>query len=287
MTDLVLGTAQFGSGYGVTNLRGRIPDSVVQSMLRSAVSGGIRAFDTAADYDDAQSRLGRFLPPGVPVRVVSKFRLSEDGSAPTFHSVIGQNLQALNASSLYGLLLHRVSDLDDPRMPAVLELLAEAQSRGVVECVGVSIYDEVDLDRAISRWPNLNLIQIPASIADQRLLDNPVLQERHESGTVVHARSAFLQGLLLAEPSQLEGQFARLAPTLASLDAVAQAAKTTPSAVALAFLRHHHVVDAVIVGVTSGGELEALLSDWSAAVGLAPEPLDAPEDLLDPRKWQV
>lgn len=286
MTDLVLGTAQFGSGYGVTNTRGRIPDGVMQSMLRKAVVGGIRSFDTAADYGDAESRLGKLLPPGVPVRVVSKFRLSDDGSAPTFHSLIGQHLQALNVSSLHGLLLHRVSDLEDPRMPAAIELLADAQSRGILDRIGVSIYDGMDLDLAISRWPALNLIQIPASIADQRLLEHPVLLNRHQEATVVHARSAFLQGLLLAEPRLLEGEFARLRPTLQNLDAVAKAARTSRPAVALAFLQHHQLVDAVIVGVTSEAELEALLSDWSAARGLSPEPVDAPEDLLDPRRWR-
>lgn len=285
MTDLILGTAQFGAVYGVTNTVGRISDDELRAILTGSVSSRIRTFDTAADYHDAQVRLGSLMPTDAPVRYVSKFRLPDDGSEPTFEQLIAAPLRALRASTLHALLLHRVGDLRDPRMDMAIDLLREARSQGYVEHMGISAYDREDLRLAIARWPDFDIAQIPASIVDQRLLHDSALRQRHEGGTIIHARSAFLQGLLLANPKALEPRFAALASTIAMLDDVAHELGATRAAVALAFLRHHPLVDAVIVGVTSTSELTSLTADWTAAMEFSPSPIEAPEQLLDPRGW--
>lgn len=292
MTRLVLGTAQFGSGYGITNDRRRIDDATVTAILRTALDRGIDTFDTAAEYDDSQDRLGALLDRPSPARFITKFTLPEvdadaDADAEvTALAMYGASMQRLAVDRLAGLLFHRISDLRDARSGAALDLLREARSAGVIERVGVSIYDRDDLDLVLETFPDLDLLQIPGNVVDRRLLDDTDVAELHDAGVEIHVRSAFLQGLLLAQPQTLDERFAALVPVIESLRGAAADAGSDTVTLLLGALREHPVVDAVLVGATSAAEVTATADAWAAPSVQAfdaGEPL--PVSVLDPRRW--
>lgn len=292
MTRLVLGTAQFGSGYGITNDRRRIDDATVTAILRTALDRGIDTFDTAAEYDDSQDRLGALLDRPSPARFITKFTLPEadadaDANAEvTALAMYGASMQRLAVDRLAGLLFHRISDLRDARSGAALDLLREARSAGVIERVGVSIYDRDDLDLVLETFPDLDLLQIPGNVVDRRLLDDTDVAELHDAGVEIHVRSAFLQGLLLAQPQTLDERFAALVPVIERLRGAAADAGSDTVTLLLGALREHPVVDAVLVGATSAAEVTAIADAWAAPSVQAfdaGEPL--PVSVLDPRRW--
>jgi aryl-alcohol dehydrogenase-like predicted oxidoreductase len=283
MTQLILGTAQLGSAYGVTNTRGRLADDEVRSLLELARAAGVVTFDTAADYGDSQQRLGAFAPSGG--RYVTKFSLPAV-TEPDADSLYGRSMADLRVSSLAGLMFHKMSDLDDSRAARTIELMREARDRGAVERIGVSIYDDTDLAKAVQTFRDLTLMQFPGNILDGHLLDSPVMQELHASGVELHVRSAFLQGILLADPSTLSPFFAPLAPALVHLAKVASHTGTTVLGLALRYLRDHPLVDGVVVGATTPAELEAILAEWQLPQsGIESNDLGVPRSLLDPRLW--
>ena len=55
---LAIGTAQFGSDYGVSSAPGRLSTSAIKSILRLARKSGIDTLDTAAAYGDSEEILG-------------------------------------------------------------------------------------------------------------------------------------------------------------------------------------------------------------------------------------
>ena len=58
---LVLGTAQFGSDYGVANKVGKPNKQEIFKILTSAWESGIRKYDTAPDYGPSEAILGEFI----------------------------------------------------------------------------------------------------------------------------------------------------------------------------------------------------------------------------------
>jgi aryl-alcohol dehydrogenase-like predicted oxidoreductase len=286
MTELILGTAQFGTAYGITNAAGRIDDDLVTGILRVAASHGIDIFDTSPGYGDAQQRLGSLAVETSP-RYVSKFALPDDAATlPSAAELSDATLESLRVDSLYGMLFHRVDDLRDPRADDAWRLLREARDAGAITRIGASVYDAADLAVALERFPDLDLLQIPGSIVDRRLLDSALVAEVHERGVEIHVRSAYLQGLLLAEPAALPVHAAPLAPVIDSLHGEAARQQTTVIALALGYLRDHPLVDGVLVGATNPAELEATAAAWAAPVdttGVANPGLD--ERVLDPRRW--
>ena len=58
MQSIVLGTAQWGLDYGVTNSRGRLSEDALHNLLDIAQRAGIATLDTASAYGDAEERIG-------------------------------------------------------------------------------------------------------------------------------------------------------------------------------------------------------------------------------------
>src|SRR5688500_9398140 len=57
---LALGTAQLGMAYGVANRRGRLSARDVEAILDAAIALGVRCFDTAPVYGDAEQAIGEW-----------------------------------------------------------------------------------------------------------------------------------------------------------------------------------------------------------------------------------
>ncbi|MDH6423819.1 aldo/keto reductase [Aurantimicrobium minutum] len=286
MSQLILGTVQFGLDYGITNSSGEIPDQVVQQMLVFAQEHDIRVFDTAADYGNSQYRLGQLAPIGNSNRYVTKFSLPADGSLPTQENVYSDSMKLLRVQKLHGVLFHKLEDLTDPRLEKTLEILRAGRDAEILSRIGVSIYNRADLELALDVFPDLDLLQLPANVLDMDLLESDEVHMLKSRGVEIHVRSVFLQGLLLTSPSQLSEFFEPLKPALIELQNVAAETGKSLLELVLAKIRHHRYVDAVLVGATTLGELTEITSAWESASEYEDFELPAvPREILDPRVW--
>lgn len=284
MTRLVLGTAQFGAGYGAMNTSGRLSDATVREVCTSALEGGVEIFDSSPYYGDAQQRLGDLVSPFERPKFVSKFGLGDEG-APGLDEILTRTLHNLKVDHLEGLLFHRVQDLRDQRAAEVSALVREARAEGLVKGMGASVYELSDLEAALAMAPDLDIVQLPGSVVDRRLLDHPLLAEFHDQGGTVHVRSAYLQGVLLASPEDVPEKLSELRPVMTELRETAESCGASLIELLLGFLKHHPLVDAVVIGALSAKEMRETLTAWDRApeVKAAGPVLD--EKLLDPRRW--
>jgi aryl-alcohol dehydrogenase-like predicted oxidoreductase len=264
LRKLGLGTVQFGLAYGVTNARGQVPTAEAGTILESALAAGIDLFDTAAAYGNSESVLGQALAARGEVRIVSKLPpLAGEriGAAEIeqCRAAVRHSLAQLRRPSLYGLLLHRPDDLRKPGAERLAALLAELKSAGTVVRIGISAYDRAQIDLALDRLP-LDLVQVPVNLLDQHLLQDGTLDRLKRGQVEVHARSAFLQGALLAEPAALPGHFAPYRERLSAVGRAAARAGLSRLALCLRFVLAQSAIDRVIVGVTSVAELQQILA---------------------------
>lgn len=281
MTRLILGTAQLGSAYGITNNR-QLNEQEVSDILASAEMLGIDTLDTAPGYGEAESRIGRLRRDSASFRYITKFSLaSVDAISP-----VQRSLEMLRTPSLEGLLAHRIEDLEEPGFSVVLRGIVSAKRDGLLKHFGASIYEKKDLELVEKAMPGFTLLQLPGNVVDTRLLDSPEVRRLRERGVEIHVRSAFLQGLLLADQSTLPSGFGVLAPTLRDLDEAAEEAGTSRLSLLLGALRFHPNCDAVVVGASNAGELREIADAWGRAktpVDYSSDPL--PDWVLDPRTW--
>jgi aryl-alcohol dehydrogenase-like predicted oxidoreductase len=289
MTALGLGTAQLGLPYGVSNRGGQPSREEAAAILAAALAGGVRTIDTAPAYGGAEELLGRLLPAGAGVRIVTKTPPLSGGEATAaecdeVRRAAERSRERLRRESLDALLVHHGSELALPGGERLAGALLELREAGLVRQLGVSVYSRAELDAARALLP-LELVQLPLNAFDQRLLRDGTVAELRREGIEVHVRSAFLQGLLLMAPDELPDRLAGAGPPLRRYRELCRAAGADPLGAALGFAAAAGA-DVVLVGANSAGELERCLGALREGVDvdLASLALEDPE-LIDPRRW--
>lgn len=293
-TALCLGTAQFGLDYGVTNFTGQVVRAEVQRLLARATGSAIVWLDTAQAYGDAEQVLGACLPPDHGFGLISKLAAQPNEPFSAAHTELWEanfqrSLSRLGANRIDAFLLHNAADLRRPDATWLLEWLLSLRERGFVQRLGVSIYSGAELEGL--PLDQLQLVQLPLSLYDQRALQDGTLVKLQQLGIAIHARSLFLQGLLLTPAPQWPAWVDQaLLRHHVRLEAWALERNTSAHSMALAFAQQCEALEAAVIGVTNSAELEQLLKGWDqAAADKGIGDLDrwawAEGDSLDPRRW--
>lgn len=290
---LCLGTAQFGLAYGVTNANGQVPESGVAQLLNQASASCIRWLDTAQAYGNAESVLGRNLPSGHAFQITSKLA-AQPQSAFTAQDAVAweegfrRSCERLGLKSLDALLLHAPADLRKPGSNYLEEWLLGLRNRGLVERLGVSIYTADDLEGVNDEL--LDLVQLPLSLFDQRLLQDGTVSSLRARGTSLHARSLYLQGLLLI-PAEQWPSWASIETRKhhVALEALSKERDCRLIDLVLGFAKAQTDLEAVVLGVCSAGELAELQRSWAITSPWQEEEWQnwalQDADILDPRHW--
>jgi len=288
---LGLGTVQFGLDYGFPASGGRVSEADVRVLLRDAHDAGIRLLDTAERYGTAEEVLGRALWDGHAFRIVTKTPVVDGseataGEAQTFKAALDRSRHRLGVRSLYGVLVHAAADLLKPGGERLIDALGECREAGWVQRIGVSVYDAAEIDGVLERFTP-DVVQLPFSIADTRLLRSGHLAALKALNVEVHARSLFLKGILLRAPESLPDYFAPVRARLQDIGKFVSDQGLTRLQACLAFGFQRPELDHLIVGTKNLAQFRAVL----AAARDAGKPLDAsvgPIDdvrFIDPRRW--
>jgi aryl-alcohol dehydrogenase-like predicted oxidoreductase len=264
--ELGLGTAQFGFPYGISNRNGQCSLEGVQAILSLAMKHGIKLIDTAASYGDSEAVIGQCLAAADRVKIVTKTPSfvgidSRNDAAALLEKTFKNSLERLCRSQIYGLLLHNCQDALGENGECLITAMVGLKEAGLVDRIGISVYDAAQIDQVMDKF-QIDIIQVPFNVFDQRLERSGHLQSLKDSNIVIQARSVFLQGLVLMEPREIPAYFNLARPLLSQFHRdVAEAGLTAVSA-ALHFVRQNQYVDQVVVGVTSVDELAQIMNPW-------------------------
>jgi aryl-alcohol dehydrogenase-like predicted oxidoreductase len=292
LSRLGLGTVQFGVDYGVSNRAGRPDEREVAAILARISRAGVGYLDTAPAYGEAELLIGRHLPPGHRLRIVTKAPAITDATVTARHGrqvldSLAASLDRLKVSAVHGFLVHQSENLAGKGWQHLVDALLEARARGWTKRIGASVYNSDQLALVESRF-SPELVQLPLNVLDRRPITSGLLPRLKAAGVEIHARSVFLQGLLLMRPDELPEFFAPLRQTIVRLRETWQRRGLSALGGCLAFAFRQPEIDAVIVGVNRVQELEQI----EAVVASLPDgdtdiALDQPIDpaYLDPSRW--
>jgi len=265
---MVLGTAQFGLIYGITNQVGQPDQTLVNEMVSIAIANGVQFFDTARAYGNSEYAVGRALSGGLASRIGLITKLSpldgcsDDASHDTVAAFVErsvyQSCYALEVSKLDVLMLHRAYHLN-AWGGVVWETLRRFKVDNVINRLGVSVQTPDEALEALD-FQDVEFLQVPYNILDHRW--GAVIQKisviRQQRPLVIHVRSALLQGLLCTDEDALW----RRANCLNSSEIISwlsdQAKKYSGGDVTelcLRFVVSQSWVDGVVVGVETKQQL--------------------------------
>jgi aryl-alcohol dehydrogenase-like predicted oxidoreductase len=284
---LAIGTAQFGQRYGIANRGGGVTIDQARSILEVAASAGIDTLDTAMAYGDCEAWLGKI---GVERwRVVSKLPAVSESCkdlAGWAQHRVHSSLKTLGIERLHALLLHSPGQLLGPQGDALYRALIRLREQGLTKKIGVSVYGPAELESYIRRF-DLDITQAPFNVVDRRLLSSGLLTVLQQSGVEIHARSVFLQGLLLMNAESRPAAFGRWQPLWERWQQWLAQQNVTALQAAVSFALSRPEIDRVIVGIDCCRHLDDILDIARAPLALVfPRDLESTESaLIDPSQW--
>lgn len=277
---LALGTVQWGMSYGIAG-RGQPSAAEVGDILALGKRAGITMLDTAHVYGSAEKVIGAQDTAGM--RIVTKtlkMRPSriESAEIAAVEAALEDSFARLQQASVYAVLVHDADNLLIPGADRLWKLLERYRDAGRIGRIGVSVYDPAQCRAVASAFP-VEIVQLPFNVYDRRFRESGVLSELKARAVEVHARSAFLQGLLLMSPESLPRHFDAIRGHHARLHAWFGAHNMSALAGSLHFCLQEAHVDRVVVGCETAAQLGEILD---AAAAEAPSMLQTPFALTDP-----
>ena len=292
MSKLCLGTAQFGLNYGITNKYRKIQNKEIKLILEKAIKENINYFDTANLYGDSEKIIGNNLK-GKDFKISTKFtskvkKTFTEEDINFLETEFQRSLSNLNKDFIETYLIHNPNDLKKNNNHLLINWLKSLKDRGLIKKIGISIYEKCDLKDIDIK--DIQIVQMPLSVYDQRLLENNFIYNLLEKDISIHLRSIFLQGLLLQEsnnwPSSINQLFLEhhknyeneiFKENLTLLDS------------AILFIKSLDFAELIIFGVTNISELNSILLSWNSKKILKNLDYEKykwnyPKD-IDPREW--
>jgi len=256
---LALGTVQFGLKYGVANRGEKVTLENAKQILRHAYAVGINTIDTAIAYGDSEQRLGEIGIKGL--QVVTKLPSVPKNCSDIqkwIYASVTESLARLNVEKLAGLLLHTPLELLTPRGGNLYAGLQNLKQDGIVDKIGISIYDPAELDAVCNRY-SIDLVQAPFHILDRRLIHSGWMDRLERQGTELHVRSVFLQGLLLMNASDRPPYFSKWESLWNKWDQWLETNNITPLAACLGYALSFPQIKKIVVGVDLLEHLTAII----------------------------
>ena len=185
--------------YGIANKTGKISDLEMNRILNKAKDNNILTIDTAKSYGDCEQKLGKQVVDEFKVITkVSNLTQPRNNTNDFVLEELKDSLGKLNLNNLDTLLLHRSKDLLDYKKNEIYESLILCKEAGLINKIGISADNVSDVESIINIF-DIDVVQFPFNIFNRELIESGLLKVLKNKKIEVHARSIFLQGLLLME----------------------------------------------------------------------------------------
>lgn len=290
---IVIGTAQFGLNYGITNKTGKVDLEEVISILDLASQHGITVLDSASSYGNSEEVIGKAvqaLGKAKNFSVITKIYLESFEDIRTqVYSQIEKTLMDLNGINLHSLMIHQGHQLLNCH-DKLISVLADAKREFSIPKIGSSVYDLAELMKVSELMP-LEIIQIPYNVLNQNIVKGRFIADLKIKGCEVHARSIFLQGSLLASKDEQPEFLKKFPNEMNKYYNHLEISHLTALEFNLFHALGNPYLDSLVLGVISVEQLQEIIEAFEKSKSITVLDLkdlnSTNENLINPAKWNL
>jgi aryl-alcohol dehydrogenase-like predicted oxidoreductase len=290
MSIIAIGTAQFGYKYGI-NYKKKTSFFEKKKIITQAEFDGFKFIDTSPVYGDAENVIGRILKPNHSFNIITKTTLAKGSNInynliEDFKKNFFLSLKKLKQTNIYALLIHNSDDLFKKNSEKLYRAIKSLKDNKLIKKIGVSVYEKREID-AVLRHYDFDIFQIPCNILDQRLIQDGTLEILDKKNIEMHARSVFLQGLLLMKVNELPNYFKPIYLKLSSWHKKLKDNNISPVNAALSFAMNLKKFKSIIVGFNNYKQFQQVSSyKFIKLPFLTDDLICNNRKYIDPRYWK-
>lgn len=291
MNILGIGTAQFGIKYGL-NSEKKISLSEIKKIIEYTDNQKSFGYlDTAPAYGNSESIIGNVLKKNHSFKIITKSDFIKEDVINTkviekFKKNFFFSLKKLKQKKIYSVLIHNSADLFKKNSELLYGELKKLKKENLVQKIGVSVYNKKEIDMILSYY-DFDIFQLPCNILDQRLIHNNTLEKLFSKKIEMHARSVFLQGLLLMKKKKLPIYFKEINKKIKKLNDQLRKYKITPLQAALSFVANLKKFETIVVGFNNFTHIKEIANCKFLKLPFPTDDLFCDDEkFIDPRYWK-
>ena len=277
---IILGTANLGQNYGITN-NSAFDIDVSKSILRNAISNNVTDFDTAPDYGVAQELLASEVTHLAGINITTKISSKITGKTDDVVKHFKDSLSVLNVNQVDSVLFHSSRFVEDRNFRDLVDAILETQQ---TKRVGISVYEIDEIATALDTGAQLTLFQVPENILDRRLEKEPEMETYHSQGIKFVVRSIFLQGALLTNEVSLPANFKAHKDAFRKLNESAKQQGLSVLELCVNYVLNINWAEGILIAAATIEQLDEILSVPLKKLQYEDFPT-LPSYLADPRNW--
>ena len=259
LSQLSLGTVQFGLDYGVANQSGQIGFDEAKKIIEYVTQNGINCFDTAREYGNSEKVLGKILQNDN--FIISKIKSKDFDN---LDENIIKSLDNLNQKTLFGLLLHDSDKLfswtqDDERK------IDSLKNNNQINLFGISIYTNNEFKEAIKN-DSIDIIQIPFNLFDQRAIRYKWFEKAKENNKLLVIRSIFLQGLLLMDKDNIPLHLQEAKEYIIKLNDIVKQLKISKESFLFSFIKYYAKDSIILFGCDNLSQAKQNIQEFNCTI---------------------
>ena len=282
---LILGTAQFGLDYGISNSDGKIPQDETEKILDKAYEFGIRKLDTASAYGDAEKVIGNYLKKNklkefnITTKIYSKESSLEEHLELSLKNLEQNKISTLLFHSFETFLFYKTK---------IIDFYKRYHGRKF-DHLGVSVYTLDEMESLLDE-KYVNKIQLPFNLFDRSKEKKDLIRKLRLRGKSIEVRSIYLQGLFFLSPESLNTRLSSFRSTLKELRIISNKYEQKIQDIALRYVISKSYLDEIVFGINKLEHLDELIK-----VDFTPLNKDIIDDienlhienklLLNPTRW--
>jgi aryl-alcohol dehydrogenase-like predicted oxidoreductase len=287
LKKFVIGTAQFGSKYGISNTSGKTKTNEVKKIL-SLLDKKIYYIDTSTNYGKAEKILGskRKKKTKIITKISAKklcLNKTENIKEKIFKQ-LNQSKKNLKNKSIYAVLINNVDLMLSKKGLKIFESLKEAKKKGLIKKYGYSIYSFSNLKKICNKVKP-DIIQCPYNILDRRLIEKNNLNFLKKNTIEVHVRSVFLQGLLLMSKKDMPMYFKKWNNIFNNWEKWVYKSKFSKLSACLNYIYNTKGIDKIVIGVNNTEQLEEIFNLKMQKISIPKHISSKNEKLINPNLW--
>jgi len=285
LKKLVLGTAQIGSNYGITNNQ-IISEKEIKKIFNFCKINNINKIDTAASYIESENIIGKYIDdnwiintklPKIPDNIIdiNNFIRNETN----------KSIKKLNIKNINCLFIHNTETLFSKNSNDIYKTLLTLKKEKIIRKIGISIYTPNELDKILRSY-EFDYIQVPINIFNQSFANSENLKKLDLKNILIQARSIFLQGLLLVDEKKLPQKFINEKKIWKIWYEWVNDHNLNKLDICLSFVMSFDEIKEIIFGIGSLQNLVEIAHSANKKIPYFPiELIDQSSKILDPRLW--
>ena len=283
---IIIGSAQFGLNYGIANNYLTVESNEIIKILNLAKKNKINTIDTAAQYGTSEKKIGEIINSDFFINTKLPFIDNQiEYSTLWLEKKINKSLNNLKVKSLNSLFIHNIKDLLDLKNTTFINDLNLFKKKGYFKSIGISIYSPKELDKVIDFFKP-DIVQAPYNIFDQRIEITGWLEKLNNLDIEFHARSVFLQGILLDQKFINNKFFSKWSFLFNKWFQWCNENGISPLDASLAKPMNNININKIVVGVNSEFQLNEIIYSCKKQIKTTPDFTCDDEELLNPYNWK-